>query len=166
MVIRLQYLKRACAPGRAFYADHRGLAEGHREAEILRERGLDDFLLHLAVEGNIKLLTLVVLAHVDERILLGDLAERRLKPLPVIRRGWSHDRLKCRRRKFVAAAPRGRCPDPVADPRLGETAEFSDLTSDNGLLRTGRPALEYGQRGHPGDQAGSETDLIAHPYLP
>ena len=56
--------------------DRRRFAERDVEAEVGRERRLDDLLLHLAVERDIDLLAAVVLADVDQRVLLGKLRER------------------------------------------------------------------------------------------
>ena len=46
------------------------------DAEVVRQRRLDDLLLHLAVERDGDLLADVVLAQVDQRVLLGQLGER------------------------------------------------------------------------------------------
>ena len=61
----------------ALDADGRRLAELGGDAVVALERRPDDFLLDVAVERDGDLVTMVVLADVDERILLGELGEGR-----------------------------------------------------------------------------------------
>ena len=71
----------------------------------LSERRLDDLLLHLAVERHGDLLTRVVLAHVDQRVLLGELRERDAEPCPVVGAAGNDHRLERGRREVM---PRSR----------------------------------------------------------
>ena len=64
-------------PRRALDAHRRRLAEVGGDAVVALERRLDDLLLDLAVERDRDLVAVVVLADVDERVLLGELGERR-----------------------------------------------------------------------------------------
>ena len=59
------------------------------EAEVVRERLLDDLLLHLAVERDEELVPDIVLAEVDQRVLLGELmrARRAARPGRRVRAG-------------------------------------------------------------------------------
>ena len=72
----MQELDRLAHAGRPLDADRRRLAEGDVEAEVARQRRLDHLLLDLAVERDGELLAVVVLADVDQRVLLGELRER------------------------------------------------------------------------------------------
>ncbi len=58
---------------RALDADRRRLAERHLDAEVGGQRGLDDLLLHLPVEGDGQLTGR--LPDVDQRVLLGELPQ-------------------------------------------------------------------------------------------
>src|SRR5207248_8591085 len=64
--------------------DRRRLPEADLEAEVVRERRLDDLLLHLAVERDRELLTTVVLADVDQWVLLRELRERDPQPCTIL----------------------------------------------------------------------------------
>ena len=94
-------------------ADGRGLAEVDLELVVGRERRLDDLLLDLAVEGDRDLLAHVVLAKVDERVLLGKLGERDVECAPVAR-APRHDYRFERRRSEVVALGRGAAPAEVS----------------------------------------------------
>src|SRR6185437_12940065 len=83
---------------------------------VVGQRGLHDLLLHLAVQGDVQLLADVVLAQVDQRVLLGELAEGGLQPAALPRRR-NHDRLQ-RRRREVLGRSGARGTDGVADPHL------------------------------------------------
>ena len=67
--------RRIAGPG-SFDADRRRFAELDLDAVVVRERRLDDFLLHFAVERDEDLLPDIVLPQVDQRVLLGELIER------------------------------------------------------------------------------------------
>ena len=61
---------------RPFDVDGRRLVERDLDTEVVRQRRLDDLLLHLAVERDGDLLPETVLPQVDQRVLLGELGER------------------------------------------------------------------------------------------
>ena len=82
-------------------ADRRRLAELDVDAEVGRQRLLDDLLLHLAVEREEKLLPDVVLPQVDQRVLLGELRERDVKRALLSGTGWNDGRLERRRGEVV-----------------------------------------------------------------
>src|ERR1700722_794041 len=90
MLVRLQDLKRPGAAGRTLDVDHGRFAEADRDAEVGSQRGLDDFLLDFAVERDVDLVPLVVLPHVDQRILFGKLAESDTEALFVAGIGRDH----------------------------------------------------------------------------
>ena len=54
------------------------------DAELVGQGRLDDLLLHLAVERDGDLLADVVLAEVDQRVLLGELVEGDVQRAPVV----------------------------------------------------------------------------------
>ena len=85
------------------------------DAEVVRQRRLDDLLLHLAVERDGELLPDVVLPQVDQRVLLGELGERDVQRAPVGGAGGDDDRLQ-RRRREVVARPRPCARSPIASP--------------------------------------------------
>ena len=94
-------LDRRTDADRAFDADCRGFAERRVHAEVIRERGLDDLLLYLAVERYGDLVPPVVLAEVDQRILFGELAQCRVQCCSVIRVPGGDDRLQRWRREVL-----------------------------------------------------------------
>ena len=57
------------------------------DAEVVGEGGLDDLLLHLAVERHGDLLAQFVLPQVDQRVLLGELGRARRAARPCRRAG-------------------------------------------------------------------------------
>ena len=67
-----------CGTGadRPFNADCCCLAERDVNAEFVRQRCLDNLLLHLTVERDGDFLANIVLPQVDQRVLLGELGER------------------------------------------------------------------------------------------
>ena len=69
-------LDRGPVPARPLDADRRDRSELDLDAVIGGERLRDDLALHLAVERQEQLLAGVVLAQVDERVLLGQLGQR------------------------------------------------------------------------------------------
>src|SRR5205085_9413207 len=113
-----QPLDRGPRADRPLDADGRRLAEADLEPVVARERRLDDLLLYLAVERDGELAARVVLPEADERVLLGQLAER--DPERALVRGprRDDDGLEGRRGEVVLGAwPR--LADRLADPDLG-----------------------------------------------
>jgi hypothetical protein len=88
---------------------------------------LDHLLLHLAVERDGQLLRGVVLTHVDQRVLLGELRQRDAQRQPVPGATGSDDRLQRRRGEVVPSCVRSRRTDRVADPDLAQPPELPDL---------------------------------------
>src|SRR6185437_11091025 len=148
MGVGLQNFKRARAARRPLDIDHPRLAERDGEAEVVGKGGLDDFLLHFAVERYEDLLPLVVLAHVDQRVLLGYLAERDSQPVLLATDARHYDRLKRRRRELGASVSAVRPSDLVADPRPRQAPELPDLASAHRLALDRRSALEHGDVRH------------------
>src|SRR5204862_2014114 len=105
-------------------ADRGRLTERDVDPEVIVERGLDDFLLDLAVERHGDLPAGVVLSDVDERVLLGKLRERYAEPRTVFGRLRDDDRLQRRRGKLKECSICSRPADPVADLDLVETPEL------------------------------------------
>ena len=98
------------------------------DAEVVRQRRLDDLLLDLAVERDGDLLAGVVLPHVDQRVLLGELRERDAQRALVV--GVARARRpspgSAGRSGAASRAVRGLA-DRVADLDLGEAPELPDL---------------------------------------
>ena len=97
------------------------------DAEVVGQRRLDDLLLHLAVERDGELLAQVVLAQVDQRVLLGQLGQGGVQRAPVGRPAGDDDRLQRRRRELAPVTGGRRRADRVADPDLGQPPELADL---------------------------------------
>ena len=114
---RLAHDRSTAPPGadRALDADRRRLAELDVDAEVVGQRRLDDLLLHLAVERDGELLPDVVLPHVDQRVLLGELGERDAERALVAGRAGNDDRLERRRREVVLLRV-ARAAAPIASP--------------------------------------------------
>ena len=117
----------ACAGAdRSLDADRRRLAEGDVDAEVVRQRGLDDLLLHLAVERHRELLAQLVLPDVDQRVLFGELTERDVQRALVgrSRRGRRRSPGSAARSDDSSTLVRRRA-DRVADPDLAETPQLA-----------------------------------------
>ena len=86
-VLVLARMTSSASPTPAGRSMHNGrrLAEVGRDAVVALERRLDDLLLDLAVERHGDLVAMVVLADVDERVLLGELGERGAEASPAPR---------------------------------------------------------------------------------
>ena len=118
------------------------------EAEVARQRRLDDLLLDLAVERDGDLLAGVVLPDVDQRVLLGELGERDAeRPLSSGLRGTTTVSSVGGANWCSAAAVR-ELADRVADLDLAETPELRDLAGGDGRTLHGGPAVEDADRGH------------------
>ena len=136
--------------------DDRRLAELCPDPVLVGERRLDHLPLHLAVERHRDLTSRVVLADVDQRVLLGELRERDPQPLPVGGIGRRDDRLEGRRREVVLDV-RTRLAEPVADLDLRQPPELRDLARVHLVALHGVAVREDTNRG---DLAGIEP--VAH----
>src|SRR5439155_6394513 len=146
----------------ALDADRCRLAELDFEAEVARQRRLDDFFLHLAIQRDEQLLTNVVLPHVDQRVLLGQLGEGNAER-PSVGRTPRHDhRLERRRREVVFASRRAPLADRVADLNIGQAVELRDLPGRyTGTLNRGA-LVEDADRRDLGFVLAAELDAV--PY--
>src|SRR5215831_20479087 len=162
MAVGLEDLQGARAAEGPLDVDHRRLAERGGDIEIVSERGLDYLFLDRAVERHVDLLPLVILPHVDERILLGELAKRDPKPVAVAGITRHDGGLQRRRSELKAGVAAGPIADPVADPGLAQTPELADLAGADGWPLDGWPSLEDSDRGHLAVEARSEPEPVAH----
>src|SRR5204863_6499248 len=105
-------------PGRPLDADRRGLAEFHVDAEVVRQGLLDDLFLHLSVERHEQLLLNVVLAEVDQGVLLGELRERSMEQTLVGGVARNDDGFERRRGEGGTPRRRGRAADRIAEPNI------------------------------------------------
>ena len=112
------------------------------EAVLLGERRGDHLLLHLAVERHRQLL---VLAQVDQRVLLGELGERDAQRVAVVRLRGEDDGLERRRREVMCARAvpgRGRA-HRVADPHGVEALQAPDPAGLDRVAPHGGAAVEH-----------------------
>src|SRR5205085_7941642 len=107
--LRLQDLGGSARANDALDADRRRLAEADVEAEVVGEGCLDYFLLDLAVERDRDLLAGVVLADVDQWVLLGELRERDAEGTAVVLVAGDDHRFQGWWRDVVPAGVLGRC---------------------------------------------------------
>ena len=124
------------------------LPERDVDAELVGQRGLDDLLLHLAVERDGDLLAHVVLPQVDQRVLLGELGERG------VQRAVGRAAGTARRPSPASAARTGAPARPargwpigVADPDVAEAPELADLARADLGAPDRAAALEDADRG-------------------
>ena len=149
---RVEDLDCLTATRRALDADRRRLVERDRDAVVVGERRLDHLPLNLAVQRDGDLRPFfrfgagkagtsapcrlrrayagVVLADVDQRVLLRQLPERDAQPLRLGRIDRLHHRLERRRREVVLGAA-VRFAEPVPDLDLPEAPELRDLARVN-----------------------------------
>src|SRR4029453_2212640 len=112
---------------RPFDADGGGLAEADLQAEVVGQRGADDLLLDLAVELHRELLAQVVLAQVDQRVLLGQLGEGRVQGALVAGSGGDDHRLQGRWGEVMLGPGGPWGAELVADPDLADPPQLSHL---------------------------------------
>src|SRR5215210_1852177 len=134
--------------GGPFDADHRRFTELDIEVVVVLKRRPDDLFLDLTVERDEYLLPAVILPHVDQRVLLGELGERDVQRALVGGVAGNDDRLQRRRGEIVAPRGRSRVAYRVADPDLPKTPELPDPPRGDGRPLDGRAALEDA---NPGD---------------
>jgi hypothetical protein len=102
--LRLKDFEGGAAANGTLDAHRRRLAEADIEPEVVGERCLDDLLLDLAIERDRYLVADVVLADVDQRILLGQLVQRDAKCAAVNDAPRNDNCLQRRRREVLAFA--------------------------------------------------------------
>ena len=123
---------------RSLDADGRRLAEVRHDAVLALERGLDDFLLDLAVQRDRDLMPGVVLADVDERVLLRKLRERRAERTLLLWRASEHHGFERRSREARShGLARWRFADRVAHPDRSEPSEGRHLACRDGVASWG-----------------------------
>ena len=104
------------------------LAEVRRDAVVALEGRLDDLLLDLAVERDRDLVAGVVLADVDERVLLGELGEGRAERALLLGSLGEDDGFERRaRERAVASSPGRRVADRVTDADRAEPRRIRHL---------------------------------------
>ena len=172
MGLRPDHLVGFADPRRALDADRRRLPEVGADAVVALERRLDDLLLDLPVERYGDLVPGVVLAHVDERILLGELGQGRPEGALLLRLPGEDDGLEGRPWETSGRfAARLRRPDRITDPDRAEPADRRHLArrediatrgpsrgedADRARLRAPSPADRYAlaRTERAGEQAG------------
>jgi hypothetical protein len=102
----------------------------------------------LAIERDGDLLPGVVLLDVDQRVLLGELAERSAEGAIAARVAGGDDRFQCRRGELVLLRMLRRRADRVADLDFRETPQLPDLAGRHGLTPDGRSVGEDADGGH------------------
>ena len=151
-------------PRRALDAHDRGLAEVGGDAVVALERRLDDLLLDLAVERDGDLVPVVVLADVDERILLGELAEGRPQAAGLLGSQREHDGLERRPREARRLGlARGRFADRVADPDRTEAADRRHLPRHEHVAPRRAGGREYLDRRRLRLLPSPDADALARP---
>ena len=136
-----------------FHADRRGAAEVGPQPVLGGQGGLDHLLLHLAVERDVDFLADVILADVDERVLLGELGQRGVQP-HLVARVAGHDGGLQRRRREVrlarAAGPDANAvgADHVADMDARQAGEPGDLAGGHRVAAYRGAVGEDADRGH------------------
>ena len=118
------------------------------QPEVGGQRGPDDLLLDLAEQRDGDLLADVVLPDVDQRILLGELGQRRAQRAAVVRIARHDDRLQGRRGELVPFRLPARRADRVADLDLGQAPQLPDLPGRHRPAPGVRAVGEDADRGH------------------
>ena len=160
----VQPLHGRAAAERPLDADRGRLAEADRQAEVGGQGRPDDLLLDLTVERDVHLLAEVVLAQVDQRVLLGQLGEGRVQGAPVGGTAGDDHRLQGRRVEVAPGAGGPGDADLVADPDLAEAPELADLPGGDGRAPDGRRAvLEHADRGDLALAVAAQPQPVPHP---
>src|SRR5215211_8133594 len=147
-----------------FDADHCRFAELDVDVVVVSQRRPDDLFLHLTVERHEYLLPAVVLPHVDQGVLLGELGERDVQRAFVGGAAGNDDRFQRRRGEIVALRGRPRFADRVPDPNFPETPEPADPSRGDRRALDGRATLEYAYSGDLPLLVPVESQKIPHPY--
>src|SRR5919107_1909417 len=125
-----------------FDADHCRFSELDVDVVVVSQRRPNDLFLHLTVERDEYLLPTVVLPHVDQGVLLGELGERDVQRAFVGGAAGNDDRFQRRRGEIVALRGRPRFADRVPDPNFPETPEPADPSRGDRRALDGRAAVE------------------------
>src|SRR5262249_34240298 len=103
-------------------------AEVDLQVVVVGEGCLDDLLLDLAVQRNEHLLSRVVLAEVDERILLGELYQCTMEGSAIGAAQRADGRFEGWRREEVESGGCGRRAHGIADLHVGQAVELANLS--------------------------------------
>ncbi len=159
-VLLVELDRRARADG-PLDAQRGRLAEGDVHPELIGQRGLDDLLLDLAVEGHGGLSAHFVVAQADQRVLLGESGEREVQGATVGVRPRDDNGLQGRRREDMPKLLL-RYADRVADPDVYQAAQPADPARRDRLALGVRAMVEDADRGDPALLAGAaEGDPVA-----
>src|SRR5688572_6390254 len=148
----------------AFDADRCRFTELYADVVVVRQRCPDDLFLHLTVERNEYFLPAVVLPHVDQRVLLGELGERHMQRAFVGGTSGNDDRFQCRRVEIVALRGHPQFADRVPDPNFPETPEPADPSRGDRFTLVVRAAVEDADRSDFLLLITAELQPIPHPY--
>ena len=157
---RVQDLLGLAGADRPFDADRRGFPEGRPYSVVRGQGGVDDLFLHLAVEREVDFLPPVVLADVDERVLFGQVGQRRVQPRLVARIAGHDSGLQRRRREVVLVHAAGRPPDAVADLDPSQAGQRGDLAGRHLIAALGRAVGEHLDRRHLASGAAAEPHPV------
>ncbi len=146
--VLLDELGRRPRPRRPLHAQRRGLAEGHVEPELVGEGGLDDLLLHLAVQRHGGLPPYLVVAQADQRVLLGEPGEGQVEGPAVRSRPRDDHGLQGRRREELPVRL-AEFTEGVADPDVGEAPHLGDPAGGHGVPADVGAVVEDADRGDP-----------------
>src|SRR5829696_261519 len=149
---------------RPFDADRCRFTELDVDVVVVRQRRPDDLFLHLTVERDEYFLPAVVLPHVDQRVLLGELSERDVQRTFVGGAAGNDDRFQRRRGEIVALRGRLRFADRVPDPNFPETPEPADPSRGDRRALDGRAAVENAYSGDLPLLIAVESQKIPHLY--
>src|SRR5215212_461961 len=149
-----------------FDADHCRFTELDVDAVVVLKRRPDDLFLHLTVERDVYFLPAVVLSHVDQRVLLGELGERHIQRAFLGGMAGNDDRFQCRRDEIVSLQGRPRFADRVPDPNFPETPEPADPSRGDRFTLVVRAAVEDADRGDFLLLFTAELQPVPHPYRP
>ncbi len=166
VAVRADQLDRRTRPERPLDTDGGRGVEGHVDAELLGQRGLDDLLLHLAVQGQGGLAPDLATAQVDQRVLLAELGQRGVQPSPVAVLDRPDDGLQGRGREVMLGPgdARRRRADDVADPDVGQAPDPGDLPGPGDARLRRRPTVVHLEVGHLGRPV-LDGHALAHPEL-
>ena len=158
---RMEHLDGLTGPDGAFDVDRRRFTERDVDSVVARQRRLDDLFLYLAVQRDGDLAPRVVLAYVDQRILLGELLERDAKPLRFCRIDRRDHRFECRWRKFSLRSAADGFADGVPDSNVSQSGKLRDLACGHRGSPDGHAAIEDLDRRHLSVTVSAELHPVA-----